>query len=101
MLAWIRTAASLITFGFSVSKFFDIARPQAQASSFLIGPEQFGLILVSLGLGSLALATWEYRGAVRELALSSGGKKQSNAVIVAGILAVVGILAFVGILLQK
>ena len=101
MLAWIRTAASLITFGFSISKFFEIARPGADRSSLLIGPERFGFILVCLGLGSLALATFEYRQGVRELAGHYGGKMRSNAVIVAGILAVLGILALVAIVLQQ
>ncbi len=101
MLAWIRTSASLITFGFSVSKFFEIARAGSAASSFLIGPEQFGFILVCLGLGSLALATLEYRAGVREIASHYGGRMRSNAVIVAGILAVIGILALIGIVLQK
>jgi uncharacterized membrane protein YidH (DUF202 family) len=46
MLAWVRTATSLITFGFSVYKFFQIVRAEGDRSNHLIGARQFGLLLV-------------------------------------------------------
>ena len=57
MMAWIRTATSLITFGFAVYKFFDVQRDPGRANNDLIGPREFGMILVSIGLLSLVLAT--------------------------------------------
>ena len=50
MMAWIRTATSLITFGFSIYKFFQLeglGRPQ---QGRLIGPRGFAFMLVSIGL---------------------------------------------------
>ena len=67
MLAWVRTGTSLITFGFGVYKFFQIER-KPSAQDYLIGSQQFGLILVGIGLASLALATVEYRQNMRSLA---------------------------------
>jgi putative membrane protein len=93
MLAWIRTATTLITFGFSISRFFDYLRPNADTTRYLIGPQQFGLILVCLGLGSLALAAFEYRQGIRELAAVYAGKRHSVAVIVAVLVAVLGVFA--------
>ncbi|MGH8071885.1 MAG: YidH family protein [Candidatus Entotheonellia bacterium] len=61
MLCWIRTATSLITFGFSIYKFFQLEKGGGEQHNRLIGPREFTLLLVSIGLASLLLATWEYR----------------------------------------
>jgi putative membrane protein len=55
MMSWIRTATSLITFGFSIYKFFQIETPTQKQESYLIGPRAFALMLVSIGLISLVL----------------------------------------------
>jgi putative membrane protein len=67
MQAWIRTAASLITFGFTVYKFFQIDRPPnfRPPQGQLIGSQQFGEILVLLGLGALLVSSIEYRTRIR------------------------------------
>lgn len=41
MIAWIRTATSLITFGFSIYKFFQIEAPPSGQPNRLIGPRGF------------------------------------------------------------
>jgi len=93
MLAWIRTATSLITFGFSVYKFFDIFRREEGGPHHLIGARQFGMLLVSLGLAVLALATVEYRHNIRVLRAQYQDRQRSLAVIVAALISILGILA--------
>jgi putative membrane protein len=93
MLAWVRTATSLITFGFSVYKFFQIVRAEGISSHYLIGSRQFGLLLVSIGLAALALATLEYRQNIRMLGAQYAGRPRSLAVIVAALISVLGIVA--------
>jgi putative membrane protein len=61
MMAWIRTATSLITFGFSIYKFFQLKGPGSAQQGHLIGPRGFAFMLVSIGLISLLLATIEHR----------------------------------------
>jgi len=56
-MSWIRTATSLITFGFSIYKFFQIEAPASAQQNRLIGPREFALALVCIGLVSLLLAT--------------------------------------------
>jgi hypothetical protein len=46
---------SLITFGFSVYKFFQLEAPGRQRQNRLIGPREFAFMLVSIGLISLLL----------------------------------------------
>jgi len=55
MMAWVRTGTSLIAFGFTVYKFFqleisgtDYKAPLIETS--LIGPREFGLILICIGI---------------------------------------------------
>jgi putative membrane protein len=63
MMAWVRTETSLITFGFSVYKFFDSERPSASTAApyRLIGPREFAIPLITMGLGSLLFATIQQR----------------------------------------
>jgi len=92
MLAWVRTATSLITFGFSVYKFFQIVRA-GDESTHLIGARQFGILLVSIGLASLALATVEYRQNIRRLGSQYESRPRSLAVIVAALISLLGFVA--------
>ena len=70
-MSWIRTATSLITFGFTIYKFFQLEALGRPAQHRLIGPRQFSLMLVSSGMISLVLATWEYRQSIRMLGNST------------------------------
>jgi inner membrane protein YidH len=101
MLAWVRTATSLITFGFSVYKFFQIVREEGGRTNHLIGSRQFGLLLVSIGLAALALATLEYRQNIRMLGAEYQGRPRSLAVIVAGLISVLGIVALTMMVMRQ
>src|ERR1700758_3684074 len=67
MMTWIRTAIALITFGFTIYKFFQLELPGRAEKSRLLGPREFALVLVALGLISLAMATLEHRRSQRLL----------------------------------
>jgi putative membrane protein len=101
MLAWVRTATSLITFGFSVFKFFQIVRAGGEQRNYLIGARQFGLLLVSIGLISLVLATLQYRQNIRMLGEEYQGRPRSLAVIVAGLISILGILALIVMIFRQ
>ena len=54
MMAWIRTATALITFGFSVYKFFEFEmKGNPAVGRMFMGPRGFGLTLIGIGLISL------------------------------------------------
>ena len=46
MLSWVRTATSLITFGFSIYKFFQIEQGGGAPQNRLIGSREFALAMV-------------------------------------------------------
>ena len=95
MMAWIRTATSLITFGFTVYKFFDLQRDPSRSDNHLIGPREFGMILVSIGLLSLVLATWENRAHMKALEAAYGNMPRSTATSMATLISLLGILAII------
>jgi len=101
MMAWIRTATSLITFGFSIYKFFQIERPLREQPNRLIGPRGFAFTLVSIGLFSLILATIEHRQNIRTLGAQYAGRLRSLAVLVAALISILGVLALVAIVFRQ
>src|SRR6185436_13456573 len=72
LMAWVRTATSLISFGFTIYKFFQFLREQGETphTEHRFGARGFALVMISVGLVSLLLATlghWQYMKALRVL----------------------------------
>ena len=62
LMAWVRTATSLISFGFTIYKFFQFEMAkQPLRESPVLGPRGFALIMIAIGLVSLLLSTIEHR----------------------------------------
>jgi putative membrane protein len=101
MMAWIRTATSLITFGFSIYKFFQIEVPARGQQNRLIGPRGFAFTLVSIGLFSLVLATLEHRQNIRTLGAQYAGNQRSLAVLLAALISILGIAALLAIVFRQ
>ena len=99
MMSWIRTATSLITFGFTIYKYFQIQRV-APASDRLIGPREFSLILISLGLFSLGAAVWHHSQGVLRLRALYPETPRSLAGWLAALIALLGLLALVSVILR-
>ena len=95
MLAWVRTATSLITFGFSIYKFFQLEHVGGEQTDRLIGAREFALLLVSLGLASLLLAAVEHRLNMQGLRAQYPDIPRSLAGVVASLVAVLGLLALI------
>jgi uncharacterized membrane protein YidH (DUF202 family) len=64
MMAWIRTATSLISFGFGVYKFFQLELRVAGRENQRIGVREFALLMVGPGVLAMVLGTLDhwYRG---------------------------------------
>ncbi len=100
MMAWIRTATSLITFGFSIYKFFQIEEGGNQ-DQHLIGSREFGILMISIGLISLLLATLQHHQSLKVLRAQSPDLPRSLAAAVAVMIAILGILAMVMAILRQ
>ena len=95
MLAWIRTAISLITFGFSIYAVVQLQLRRGQEEDRVIGPREFGLTMVIIGLLSLALAVWENRNNMQGLRALGAKVPASRSGILAALIALMGILALI------
>lgn len=102
MMAWVRTAASLISFGFTIYKFFQYLREQGQPVQHrLLGPREFALFLIAIGLFSLVLATLQSRHEMRVMRKHFTHVPYSLANLVAGMVAILGVLTFVAVMLRQ
>jgi putative membrane protein len=61
MMAWLRTSTSLISFGFTIQKFFQIENAGNSQYDGLLGPSNLGRLMILAGLVTLVLATLEHR----------------------------------------
>ncbi len=103
LMAWVRTSASLITFGFTLYKFFFYLREQESAkhAGQILGPRTYGLIMIGIGVFTLALATWQHRQQMKRLRTQYADAPFSLSLVVAALIASLGILAFVATLLRE
>ena len=100
MMAWIRTATSLITFGFSVYKFFEIEMKTAPAVAMLLGPRGFGLALIGIGLLSLVLGTVEHARDLKALRQLYPDMPRSMSELVSLVVGALGLSALVAVLVN-
>lgn len=102
MMAWVRTAMSMISFGFTIYKFFQAQSERAQtaATNHVLGPREFALIMIGTALVALVLSAIEHRQAMKALRAAYGPQPMSVAVAVAGIVAMLGVLAFSSALMR-
>jgi putative membrane protein len=92
LMAWVRTATSMISFGFTIYKFFQFeVEKSAPVRRGLLSPRDFALIMVSIGLISLLGATISHRKEVRSMRAQLQGR-HSLAEVIAWIVSVFGLL---------
>jgi len=96
MMAWVRTGTSLITFGFSVYKFFEFDTGK-DVTAPVIGSRGFALLLIGIGLLSLLLGTIEHRRDLNAMGKQYPGMPRSMSAMVALGIAVLGLLALVAV----
>ena len=100
MMAWIRTAISLLTFGFGIYKFFQLGVGHDVAVSHRIGPREFGLAMVTVGLVSLFLGAYDNRKNIRSLAPVSFPMRRSSPAWMALLIGVLCMAALIVMLLR-
>ena len=102
LMAWIRTSTSLITFGFTIYKFFALelgSKAPARAQQ-LIGPRQFAIVMISIGLLSLILATLQNKQYRKSLGTTYREIRASLSSLVAILISLMGVLAMAAVLLR-
>ena len=110
LMAWVRTAASLIGFGFTIVQFFEHLSTTAGVSPARNPelPRYLGLGLIGVGVGALAIATRQYYWVVRylrsrefaALATIEKAPRPTPILMVVIALLIIGIFAFVSVALR-
>jgi putative membrane protein len=102
LMAWIRTAASLISFGFTIYKFFQYLKDKGELKEGRIfGPREFAMSLIAIGLAALVFATIQNRRDVRVMRAHFAHVPYSMATVVAGLVGLLGVITFVAVLLRQ
>ena len=101
LMAWVRTGTSLISFGFTIYKFFEFEMTkQALPANHLLGPRGFALVMITIGLVSLMLSTIGHRRDMKALREEFGQVPYSTAAIVASLVSGMGIVALVVVVVR-
>ena len=115
MMSWIRTAVSLIGFGFAIVQFFERLQqmPGITPANFPKAPQYLGLALISCGVLALLVSIWQYRWTIRYMwrepfaqiaGMRSGGTREqmhSPVMAIAVLLTFIGLFAFFAVLLRQ
>jgi putative membrane protein len=97
LMAWVRTAVSLIGFGFSIPKFFSyLAASEPLKGAPGVSPRVLGTSLIALGTLALVGGLVEHARLMRRM--HPGVRVVSAAVLTACIMGVVGVLAFINVI---
>ena len=95
LMGWVRTAISLISFGFTIAKVFEYLHEKEGARAPLLGPRAVGIIMIATGLVALALATMQHRQASKVLHERCPDLPPSLSGVMAAFFALLGLLASV------
>ena len=109
MMSWIRTAVSLIGFGFAIEQFFERLHNTVGTEPALLPdvPKYLGAALISCGVLALVISIWQYLWAAKYLRSGSfapiAGLKEgmhSPVIAVAVLLTCIGLFALGAVLLR-
>jgi len=102
LMAWVRTSTSLISFGFTIYKFFAYL---AEAGHIHItgkfGPRQFALGMMALGILTLQVATFQHRHDMAMLQAEYGLRMPSLAAKVAVVISITGTIALLLVIFRQ
>jgi putative membrane protein len=101
LMAWVRTATSLISFGFTIYKFFQFLREgQPPPEEGTLGLRTFALLMIAIGLTALLLAWAEHQRQRHALQAEYGPMRYSLAGVVAVLIGVLGVLGLLSVLFR-
>ena len=106
LMAWVRTAVSMIGFGFTIVQFFErFQKMEGVAEALRPGaPRYLGLSLMAAGTLALLVSTWQYHVLSRYLEgpdfrpISGKGGYVEPGYLIALVMLLIGVFAFVAVL---
>jgi len=102
LMAWVRTALSMISFGFTIYKFLQVIDEQSSIPVLRPNaPRNVGLVLTGLGTLVVVVAAIQHWSYVRNLRTDQPYKPWDLSFIVACLIAILGAVLFGSILIRS
>ena len=102
LMAWVRTSTSLISFGFTIYKFFQYLQERnAAPREGALGPRQYALLMISIGIVALLFATIQHRRDMKALRVLHPEIPYSLATVLAGLMSLLGVLALLAVIFRQ
>ena len=101
LMAWVRTAISLISFGFTIYKFFHEASRAAGNSNRIFTPRTVGMIMISFGLLGLVWGLAEHQALMKKLKKSYPALERSKTSWLAILVLLFGLALFLAAFLKQ
>jgi len=102
LMAWVRTALSMITFGFTIYKVLQAIQAQSTVPALQpYAPRNAGLTLIGIGTFALIAASIQHWKYVRKLSTVQPHSPWDLALIIACLLALLGFLMIGGIVFKS
>ena len=96
LMAWIRTALSMLSFGFTIYKFLDAMADHDQLARS-DSPQQVGMFLAGMGTAAMVMGTVSYWSTLRDLERIEEFRLGRPVLVMALIMSTAGIALFVSI----
>jgi putative membrane protein len=102
LMGWIRTALSMIGFGFTIFKFLESIQSRELASRTLgqDSPRTAGITLIGIGIFSLVIACIQHMNYVKRLKSDQPYRPWDLALVVAALIGLLGLAMIVSIILR-
>lgn len=101
LMAWIRTAMSLISFGFTIYKFFQEWRRTEQPVQTIFTPRIVGMIMILFGLIGLLFASVQHYTAIKKLKKDYPNIQRSLSSVLAILILMFGLALFLATLFRQ
>jgi len=101
LMAWVRTAVSLISFGFTLYKFFEEWRKSQPVVQSLFTPRIVGMIMILFGLLGLFFAEIQHYAAIRKLKRDYPKIQRSLSSVLAILILMFGLALFLAALFRQ
>jgi putative membrane protein len=100
LMSWIRTATSLISFGFTIYKFFEEVSREGHQGRFL-SPRVIGMVMIGFGFLGLLFAQIQHERAYKQLRKRFPEIQKSLSSILSALVLAFGLLLFIAALFRQ
>jgi len=101
LMAWIRTAISLISFGFTIYKFFQEWRKTEEPVQSIFTPRIVGMIMILFGFIGLLFASVQHYTAIKKLKRDYPNVQRSLSSVLAILILIFGLALFLAALFKQ